>query len=104
MIDHNCKHYTRYLEALKDADFFNKMDTAALAEMLGKMKSEIWPSKTFRNASDTSKYIHFIVSGRLKVYQVNTVTDREHIIFILSKGDMFDILLLLDNEPHDIFW
>lgn len=104
MIDSDNHHYLRYLEALKDAEFFENLETSSLAEMLRKMGSTIWPAKTFRNASNSAAFIHFIVSGRLKVYQVNPATNREHIMFILSKGDMFDILLLLDNEPHEIFW
>ncbi len=104
MIDSNNSHYLRYLEALKDADFFNDINATSLSEMLGKMRPEVWPSKSFRNSSGTASYIHFIVSGRLKVYQVNPSTGREHIIFILSRGDLFDLLLLLDNEPHEIFW
>ncbi|MGO3184368.1 MAG: Crp/Fnr family transcriptional regulator [Aequorivita sp.] len=104
MVDSSRSHYIRYLEALKDAEVFKNVDTSALAEMLHEMRSEKWSLKTFRNSNSTALYIHFIVSGRLKVYQVNPTTDREHIIFILSKGDMFDILLLLDNEPHEIFW
>lgn len=104
MIDSNDNHYTRYLESLKDAEFFENVDTASLADMLSKMVPTKWGAKTFRNSSTTASSIHFIVSGRLKVYQVNPATNREHIIFILSKGDMFDILLLLDDEPHEIFW
>ena len=100
MVDFANNHYTRYLEYLKEADFFKSVENAALSEMLKKMRPVFWPSKTFRNGNGTSSNIHFIISGRLKVYQVN----REHIIFILSKGDMFDILLLLDDEPHEIFW
>jgi len=104
MIDSNDNHYTRHLESLKDAEFFENVDTASLADMLIKMVPIKWGAKTFRNSRTTASSIHFIVSGRLKVYQVNPATNREHIIFILSKGDMFDILLLLDDEPHEIFW
>lgn len=104
MIDSDNHHHLRYLEALKDAEFFENLEASSLSEMLRKMVSTIWPAKTFRNGSSSAAFIHFIVAGRLKVYQVNPATNREHIMFILSKGDMFDILLLLDDEPHDIFW
>lgn len=104
MIDSNHSHYLRYLEALKNAGFFEHMETSSLTEMLRKMSPTKWSAKTFRNGGSTESFIHFIVLGRLKVYQVNPLTNREHIIFILSKGDMFDILLLLDDQPHEIFW
>lgn len=104
MVNATRSHYLRYLEALKDTEFFKNVTTSALSDMLKEMRPDNWPSKTFRSAGATGLYIHFIVSGRLKVYQVNPSTNREHIIFLLSKGDMFDILLLLDDEPHEIFW
>lgn len=104
MIDSSNNKYLHYLEILQGSDFFNTINATSLSEMLRKMRPVKWPSKTFRNGSSTASHIHFIISGRLKVYQVNPVTDREHIIFILSRGDLFDILLLLDNKPHEIFW
>lgn len=104
MIDSNNNNFTRYLEALNDADFFKNIDCTSLTEMLRKMHPTKWPPKAFKKSGDTTSNIHFIISGRLKVYQVNPSTNREHIIFILSKGDLFDILLLLDDEPHEIFW
>ena len=104
MIDSSNNLFKDYLEALQESEFFNTMSVASLTEMLRKMRPVKWSSKSFRNGSSTAFYIHFVVSGRLKVYQVNPTTDREHIIFILSRGDLFDLLLLLDDEPHEIFW
>lgn len=104
MIAFDNNHFTRYLEALKDNDVFKNIDTSFLTDMLSKMQPEKWPAKTFSNSSSTATYIHFIVSGTLKVYQINPSTDREHIVFLLSKGDIFDIFLLMDEEPHGIFW
>ena len=104
MKDSSKKHFTRFLEALKEFDVFRNVETSTLSTMLNEMRSEKWPIKTFRNSRENSACIYFILSGRMKVYQVNTFTDREHIIFILTKGDMFDILHLLDNESHEVYW
>lgn len=104
MKDSSKNHFMRFLEALKEFAVFKNVETTTLSMMLNEMRVEKWPSKSFRNGSESSACMHFILSGRLKVYQVNALTDREHIIFILSKGDMFDVLHLLDNEPHEIFW
>lgn len=104
MNDLSKNHCMRFLETLKEFDVFKKVETATLSKMLNEMRVEKWPSKSFWNGSGRSTSMHFILSGRLKVYQVNALTDREHTIFILTKGDMFDVLHLLDNEPHDVFW
>jgi CRP/FNR family transcriptional regulator len=44
-----------------------------------------------------------ISSGRLKMFQTNDETGREYTIYMLVRGDCFDILTLLDGEKHEIF-
>lgn len=51
---------------------------------------------------NSEKYFYIIFSGKLKVYNINFETNREQTLFLLSKGDMFDTLVLLDGLPHDI--
>ena len=54
------------------------------------------------HSDDINKYFYFIIEGRIKVYQFNMETAKEQIIKILTKGDMFDVIVLLDNKPHNI--
>ena len=54
------------------------------------------------SSDDTLKYFYFIIEGRIKVYQFNFDTSKEQTITILKKGDMFDVIVLLDNAPHDV--
>jgi CRP/FNR family transcriptional regulator, cyclic AMP receptor protein len=100
----NNQHYIRCLEALKDSVLFKNLDTDQLYSILDVATREKWELGTFKNSSEIHSKIHFVVSGRMKVYQINPVTDREHTIFILTSGDIFDILSLLDNETHDVYW
>ncbi len=58
----------------------------------------------FKKGSDaffegkTNKYFYFILSGKLKVSQIDFNTGKEQILYILSTGDMFDILSYLDEN------
>ncbi len=97
-------HFTRYLEALKASIFFNKVPSEKLRPLLERMTSHRWKAKTFHNSREVTSSVHFIVSGRLKVFQMHPDTGREHTIFLLSKGDVFDVLYLMDSESHDVYW
>jgi CRP-like cAMP-binding protein len=54
------------------------------------------------SSDDTLKYFYFIIEGRIKVFQFNFETSKEQTIKILSRGDMFDIIVLMDEKPHEV--
>ncbi|MEB8328676.1 Crp/Fnr family transcriptional regulator [Flavobacteriaceae bacterium KMM 6897] len=97
-------HYPRYLLALKQSAFLKDSSPESLARLLNLMTAEHWRAKTFKNSMDVASTFHFIVSGRLKVFKSNPDTGREHTVFVLSKGDVFDVLSLLDTDPNDVYW
>jgi CRP/FNR family cyclic AMP-dependent transcriptional regulator len=47
------------------------------------------------------KKFFFVLEGRIKVYQVNLENGKEQTLKILTHGDMYDVVSLLDNKPHD---
>lgn len=49
----------------------------------------------------TKEYFYFILSGKVKISQINLSNAREQTIKLLTRGDMFDVLTLLDNQEHD---
>ena len=53
---------------------------------------------------DFLKYFYIVVEGRIKTYQINFQSNKEQIIFIYKRGDMFDIITLLDEQPHDVIY
>ena len=97
-------HYPRYLQALKQSSFLKDSSAASLESLLDQMTEERWKSKSFKNSMEVTATFHFIISGRLKVFKSNPDTGREHTVFVLSSGDVFDVLSLLDTEPHDVYW
>jgi CRP/FNR family transcriptional regulator len=97
-------HYQRYLQTLKESPFLKDSSVDSLEALLSQMIEERWSSKSFKSSKEVSTTFHFIISGRLKVFKSNPDTGREHTVFVLSRGDVFDVLSLLDAEPHDVYW
>lgn len=103
-MDFNNTHFVRCLEALKGSVFFKNMDTETLKGLLPFMTRNIWAEGTFKTGNEISSHLHFIISGRVKMYQISPRSGREQTIMILTKGDVFDIMCLMDSEPHDIYY
>jgi len=43
----------------------------------------------------------FVLTGRIKVSQINIMDGKEQILKILSRGDMCDVITLLDGKVHN---
>ena len=51
---------------------------------------------------DLLKYFYVVMDGRVKTYQINSQTNKEQTLFIYKRGDMFDVISLLDGKPHEV--
>lgn len=99
------KKSKKYFKALKANPLLKDLDEDQLLEIFKHLNVEVWPKATCDfTKRRTLKYFHFIVSGRLKIYQLEANTGREFTFFLLKKGDVFDILCLLDNDEHDVYY
>ncbi len=63
---------------------------------------EFYKNMPAMSMDDTLQYFYFIIEGRIKVYQFNFETTKEQTIKILTRGDMFDVVVLMDSKPHEI--
>jgi CRP-like cAMP-binding protein len=50
----------------------------------------------------TLKYFFIILSGKIKIFQMNISSAKEQTIYLLGRGDMYDTVVLLDGESHDV--
>ncbi|KIM11902.1 MAG: hypothetical protein KU37_03345 [Sulfuricurvum sp. PC08-66] len=53
------------------------------------------------DAMDTQKYFYFIAQGRIKISQIHLQNAKEQTLSILSRGDMYDVITLLDDQAHE---
>lgn len=53
---------------------------------------------------DLLKYFYVVVDGKIKTYQINFHTNKEYTLFIYRRGDMFDVISLLDGKPYEVVY
>jgi CRP-like cAMP-binding protein len=71
-------------------------------ELLPRKRTLVLEAGTTPFDSDlTQEFFYIILSGKVKISQINLSNAREQTIKLLSRGDMFDVLTLLDNQEHD---
>lgn len=53
------------------------------------------------DSGDTLHYFYFILGGKIKISQINPETSKEQTINLLTRGDMYDVVTLLDGREHE---
>ena len=53
------------------------------------------------NSLNTSKYFYFILSGKIKIFQIDFSSSKEQTLYMLARGDMFDVVSLLDGTQRE---
>ena len=53
---------------------------------------------------ELSKKFYIVLKGKIKSFQMNLDTSKEQTLFVYRAGDMFDTLILLDGQPHDVLY
>ena len=53
---------------------------------------------------ELKKYFYIVIRGKIKSYQLNLENAKEQTIFVYREGDMFDTIILLDGQDHDIMY
>ena len=51
-------------------------------------------------SEDTTKYFYFVMSGKIKIFEVDFNSSKEQTLYLLSRGDMFDVVALLDGSEN----
>lgn len=96
---------SKYPEILNDCIIFNSLEEQPRNLLLSLFHEEKWPKRTCI-LNNEKLFFHFfvIVSGRVKMYQVDEFGEKEITLFILSKNDIFDLFCLLDGCQHEVFY
>ena len=54
------------------------------------------------DTEDTLRHFYIVMEGRMKVYRYNPENNREQTLYLLGPRDMFDVLTVLDGQPHEV--
>ncbi len=60
--------------------------------------------ETLFGGDELMHYFYIVTGGKIKSYQLNFDNGKEQTIFVFREGDMFDTIVLLDGEPHDVMY
>ena len=84
---------------------FYTLDTQAQSE-ISKITKHFFVKKgeTLFSGDNLLRYFYIVVKGKIKSYQLNLDNGKEQTIFIYREGDMFDTIVLLDGQPHDVMY
>ena len=52
------------------------------------------------SSADTLNYFYFIMEGKIKIFDIDFNSSKEQILYILTHGDMFDVISLLDGKTN----
>lgn len=75
---------------------------AQLPELISKKRHIVYEkgAPAFDSA-DTMHSFYFIIRGKIKISQINPESSREQTLNLLGRGDMFDVVTLLDGNEHE---
>lgn len=96
---------SKYPELVNNCIIFNSLEEGPRNLLLSLFHEENWPKNTCI-LNNQKFFFHFfiIVSGRVKMYQVDDFGEKEITLFILSSNDIFDLFCLLDGKTHEVFY
>lgn len=105
-----------YAKNLAGVVYYMRMNNATIEPFLGlddhtqleisRFTKRVSFSKgeTLFTDGELEKFFYVIQQGKIKTYQLNLNNGKEQTIFILRKGDMFDTIVLLDGQVHDVMY
>ncbi len=86
-------------------DAFSDLKSDDWKELLADFHEEKWPKNScILNHERFLFHFYIIISGRIKMYQVDENSDKEYTLFLLAKGDVFDLYCLFDERSHQVYY
>lgn len=93
------------LSILKRNPIFGDADTCGLRSLLKHGTIEHWPTKTcLLDTNRTLFTFYIVITGKLKMYNIDAANKRQLTLFLLQNHDVFDVNTLLDQQPHHMYY
>jgi len=84
---------------------FAGLDEMTLSEISRYTKQMIFKKgETLFTHGELKKYFYIVIRGKIKSYQLNLDNAKEQTLFVYREGDMFDTIILLDGQDHDVMY
>lgn len=87
---------------VRQSAFFSSLPSTLVNEMAREFRLEEWGKKHYATQEQLLTRFYIILDGKVEILRTNPETGREVTLDLLQAGDGFDVVVLLDNKPHDV--
>lgn len=94
--------YNTYRYRLSQTELFKGLPFDMLDDMLAHFRLETWKKGSVHDSRIAVSRFYVVVDGRMELSQAHPVTGKQMSIIILSPGDVYDVLSLLDGSEHNV--
>jgi CRP/FNR family cyclic AMP-dependent transcriptional regulator len=90
------------LVLVKQANIFADLPAKSIEDFQQEFQLDEWHKGDYINADILTKRFFVVMAGQLEIKQSNPDTGREATLDIFYAGDCFDLMVLFDDQPHDV--
>ncbi len=94
--------YNTYRFRLSSSELFKDLPNDVLDDMLSHFRFETWHKGSHHDCQLATERFYILLEGRLEITKVNPVTGKQLTLIILSQGDVYDVLSLMDGKVHQV--
>lgn len=87
---------------VKQANIFADLPTKLIEDFQQEFQLDEWQKGDYFNSQLLTQRFYVLLEGSIEIKQSNPETGREATVDMLYAGDCFDLIVLLDNQPHEV--
>jgi CRP-like cAMP-binding protein len=87
---------------VKQANLFADLPEKLIEDFQQEFQLNEWYKGDYINSDILMKRFFVVIDGQLEIKQSNPDTGREVTLDMLYAGDCLDLMVLFDNQPHDV--
>ncbi|PKH88564.1 Crp/Fnr family transcriptional regulator [Colwellia sp. Bg11-28] len=87
---------------VKQANLFADLPTKLIEDFQQEFQLNQWNKGDYINSDILTQRFFVVIEGNIEIKQSNPETGREATLDMLYAGDCFDLMVLLDDKPHEV--
>mgnify|MGYP003671318982 FL=1 len=87
---------------VKQANIFADLPAKLIEDFQQEFQLNEWHKGDYFNSALLTQRFFVVIEGQVEIKQCNPETGREATLDMLYAGDCFDLIVLLDDQPHDV--
>ena len=87
---------------VKQADLFADLPAKLIEDFQQEFQLDEWHKGDYFSSDLLTQRFFVVIDGSVEIKQSNPETGREATLDMLYAGDCFDLMVLLDNQPHEV--